>query len=438
MEVGLPLLLGAVVGGLLRGRSRREGWCLYAAAFAVVPAAFVVGLLIDGIAVGVWDLSLIGFLFAFALILFLRSPNNRLAIAQTLLVISSVGFSLLLLEAIATSVLEKRPLPPSQVMGLASLDPDRFDPVCSAAYPRGPTPADRLIIDERESSRLTVHLGDSMVFGTGAGGPPNAFPAWLERMDGTGRHMNAGFRGSSTDGQWLALRAILENTIPERVVHYVFLGNDIHELGRPSVCCGMQPLVVWQGEKPSPRCQSAKWMVPARVKLEVSPAPYALRIFAARSVAAAELVLGFGRLGAWLARSGIAGPPYGTPSGKVEQNLRDFARLMRVIRNEVESLGAQYLVVLMVGRQTVAAIHGREPAAMDMWNGEGETAHRRVAAALAEGRIAFVDAFDFFMALVGDPDEDRWFARNSPGDFHLSAEGHERFARWLEPKLQID
>ncbi len=435
--VVFPLVMGAVFGGLARARLSLGEWqgrlWLTGVALALVPLSFVSGVVVQQ--VGFWDLGATSFLFAAGLIVLLWSSSDRVGASRLLLAISSVGLSLLVVEALLVGLLQLHPAPVGSVVGFASLRSEHWDPGCAAAYSTGRESfgwSDPLKQDGSQAS--VVHLGDSMVFGTGAGGPSAAFPSWFDRWDSDRRHINAGYWGTSADTQWLAARRWLTTQAPDVVVHYVFIGNDIHEMDRPSVCCGMQPLLVY-GDEPSPRCESAIWKVPVRERLVSGPAPYFVRVFAQRSAAAVQLASGFARLGSWLGSAGVFGEWYGRLKNAREEGFLHFSIVERALRKDVELAGSEIIVVLLASRQVTATALGRDPVAIDMWEGSGVAAHDRVRADLREGGFELIDTVEFFEELVEDPHRAKWFARDVPGDFHLSPEGHERFAEWLWPRL---
>jgi hypothetical protein len=218
-------------------------------------------------------------------------------------------------------------------------------------------------------------------------------------------------------------------------VHYVFLGNDLHEIGRPSLCCDQKGLVVY-GDHLRARCESPEYRIPLRERLESSPAPYPVRALAHRSALAAQLVAGFARLGALIARSGAAGEQFVAIDRFDERQFDRFARLEDRLRASAESVGARFTVVVLPSRQMVTAALGRDPEALDLWQGAGMAARSRVVEILKKGDFDFIDAFELLRSLVQSADEPRWFARDFPGDFHFSIEGHERMARWLWPRLE--
>ncbi len=432
----LPVATGALFGGLLRRQlpltpsSRKWRWT--GAAILALPLAAALGVE----RIGLWDSVSTLLLFVAGFAILLHASSNREGCSRLLLVAASGGLALMVAEKLLVGVFEMRPMPPTPITAFASLTAPGLDPACAATYETDYGVASRLPGGQQHDQRpFVLHLGDSMVYGTGVGGPRGAFPLRLGQSDPKRRHVNAGFWGSATDGQWLALRSWAKTVEAEMVVHYLFLGNDIHEIDRPSLCCGMQPLVIY-GETPRPRCETAVYRVPFRERLETSPAPYMVRALAHRSALATQLVRGFERLGATLARSGIAG---GQRHGAYESDgdsFSQFEKLEHALRNEAESMGAKFVVVLLVPRQLVSVALGREPVGPDMWRGKGMSALSRIRAILREGGYDVIETFDFVKSLVEDPDLETWFANDCPGDFHFSELGHARFAEWIWPQLR--
>lgn len=436
MVVAVALLVAPVALGFLAGSAiRRAGgrgpvlralfWI--AAVVAPLPAALLFGEV--ALSVGVWDVALRVLLFTAVAALALSAVDDRVAAGNLLLAIASVGITLLSVELLLRACTDLRPLPAPPVTGVGAVHPLGLEPICGAIYAAEEVISDRL--GGQHQRTVILHLGDSMVYGTGAGGMEHAFPRRLGEMDGARTHVNAGFHASSTDGQWLLLRRWLPRLRPRMVVHYVFVGNDLHELDRASICCGMRTLVTDEG---SPRCDSPDYEVPPGRRLVLSPAPFEARVVASRSLLAAQTVRGFAQLGFWLARTLEIDtepplPPF--QQGKFER----FARLEQAIRDTVASAGADLVVVLLVPRPTAAVAISGEPAAVDMWSGEGPAAVEIVRGILAHLGIDTIDTTDFMESLVGAADADDWFARDTPGDFHFSARGHEALAHWLWPQL---
>jgi hypothetical protein len=224
---------------------------------------------------------------------------------------------------------------------------------------------------------------------------------------------------------------------PVLVVHYVLLGNDIHELDRPSICCGWGPLVRYSdGEAVGRRCPEAVYDAPLQELVALSPAPFAARLAASRSTLATQMVLGFNGINSWIARASPVGGARGYQLHVTEESFRHFASVERGIEATVEAAGADLVVVLLISRQSATAAIGEEPIALDLWQGKGTEARARVLAILRDARLDVIDTRDFMETLVRSDDEGRWFTRDMPGDFHFSPLGHERFAAWLWPQLR--
>ncbi len=433
----VPVLVGALLGGIVRralpsGSDRLRNLCWIGAALLIpgmmLAAAFVVR-------VGIWDLTCTAALFSIAFSIFLGAPDDSTGWQRLLLSTVAIGVAAGLVELLLRGPLGMRPFPPSRLTGVASVTFELLEPVCEAIY----SPAEVIARRVRDRDRpVVLHLGDSMVWGTGAGGPDAAFPRRLEELNPEHSHVNAGFRGSSTDGQWLVSKSWLPLLAPKAIVHYVFLGNDIHELDRACICCDMQQLVDYEGG-PHQRCGSANYHVPLRERLELAPAPYLVRAAALHSAFAAQIVGGFAKLGPVLVGTGLGGHRYGYIRVGLDRRpevYEHFGLLESVLRDDAESIGARFVVVLLVSRQTVTRSLGGTPRAHDSWDGDGMAGRDRVLSILRANRIDVIDTLEFMQAVVGLEDSDSYFASDTPGDFHFSGRGHERFAGWLWPQLQ--
>jgi hypothetical protein len=280
-----------------------------------------------------------------------------------------------------------------------------------------------------------------MVEGTGAG-RGYAFPTLLDAADSRAHHVNAGVRGSTIDAQLLMLDRWLDAAHPQRVVLHVFAANDLHELDRRSICCGLGPLVT--SEPPyRGRCAAPAWRLPLAERVKLSPAPYVVRATAPSSALATRVVHGLAVLGERLAGSGALGPRLDSlPARNDEVAFARYEALVRALAERARGAGAGLTFVLLASRMTLERSLGREPHAVDLWGtlDEGERAHARLRALLQrvanEHQAKVIDTREFFLTLLRDPSPDEWFARDTPGDFHLSRAGHRRFADWLAPMLE--
>ncbi len=419
-----PPSVGYAAGALVRrvsGCGLRPG-----ALFALVPsaaAALALSLATPRWHVGSWDGALIGALFGGGAVLGARSVSRRTEWASVALLVASTAASLglaelasrTLLPPIRAAIPEHPPrliLDDANVQGARYAKSDGFRrEACTFLYPdvhpgafESRAPAD----DGRRPAVL--HVGDSMV--EGASLPmAQSFPQRLAELDPGTVHVNAGMAAMSVDyhllhaTRWLARRHV------DRVVFYVFVGNDLDEIDQEMPCCWDGPLLDYGADDVSERCPSPAsnddapgWH---------SPLPYPLRTAAQVSSLALRLVA-----------------LHSLPRLPRDHETRwpHFEAVMRAARDRMAASGVGFAVVLLPLRE---ALESAEPT-----RSEAYAVRTRALETCRRLGIRTLDAWDFFADAVHRLGSERVFIdRGGTKDLHFSAEGHERFARWLLERL---
>jgi len=414
-----PLLLGLALG-LLAG-ARVRGW-LGRLLAALVPCAAGFALVPVLPRVGSWDLiaSGVGLGLGFVAGSALRGASWRAWVS----VACGAALSLALLEGGAWLLLPRPPASPPPAEARLTFTPEELGQGCTALYPeRYAELLSWRFEGAREARWRVLHLGDSMVHGTGVGAE-RAFPALLTRRRPEVFHVNGGFPGVGTDCHLLVVRAWGEVMPVDLVVLHVFLGNDVVEMDRAYVCCADGPLLAYDGGLPRARCPEPRWRFPLPVLLARSPAPYPLRVATGFSTFARHAVPAWAALAPRnrVRRDGIDQGGLGQAS-----HWAHFEAALRGIRDELARRGTPLAVTLLPYRR---ALEAAEPASTP-----SSEVRRRVREIAGRLGLSVLDAWDLFFEAVRADGAGRWFSDRVPGDVHFSAEGHERFARWLEEQL---
>jgi lysophospholipase L1-like esterase len=243
-----------------------------------------------------------------------------------------------------------------------------------------------------------LHLGDSLVFGTGVN-PEQAVVAVLARAEPEAGHVVAASPGVSADVLWLAARRRLPLAPWREVVLYVFAGNDLSELDWPYLCCPGGPLL---DASLRPRCESAVTPAPASLWLASSPPPLPVRLGGDFSRVLAHLDA---RWSGWRRRH-VHG--FDDPAGAEARARPRLVRIAEAFAADVRAAGAVPVIVVLPDVGTPDERTGPVVAAL-------------VAAGL-------------------DPIDARpWAVTLGPADrvdpIHLSPSGHAALAAWLGPRL---
>ncbi len=243
------------------------------------------------------------------------------------------------------------------------------DSACGAHLPR--ERPQRLVDQERggaRDARSVLHLGDSMIAAFAV--PEDAtVTAHLGRLSPDVRQFDASWPGTALDHHarvaldWTARRRF------ERVVVYLYGGNDLTDLGAPTECCGGGPWLDLDDAgavRPCEPVAPSRWTNAAEA-LSEAPLPYVLRAATAVSRIAGRMVE------AWAHRGWT--PP------RSDVNLARTVRLIRWLDAELAARQSALAIVLV---PSPAAWHGRAS--------EEEKAFRAaVAQAAAGGSIPLLD-----------------------------------------------
>jgi hypothetical protein len=347
-------------------------------------------------------------------------------------------FMLAALEILSRLALpEPPPYPPAHEARLMVSFSNR-DPPCEAIFPETTGFLEARSDGLGGRAQKVVHVGDSMVWGNGVE-RDQAFPALLDGLQPAVEHVNSGSPAAGPDADLLIARRWIEQGRVDLLAVYFFLGNDVHDIDRAYTCCGMGPLLAWQGSEPRPLCDHLEWTFPAGVLLSASPPPYPLRVAARWSSFAAHATASFNNINEWILSEQLFNANFGNWDAlPMEERFAAVERILRALRDELARANASLLFVVLPFRQTLERAYGIAPTGNDPWNGleAGRAAHRRVVEIARALGIDVLDAWPLFDGAIGRDGVDDWFARDYPGDAHFSAAGHRLLAEWLLPELE--
>src|SRR5579883_1965811 len=262
----------------------------------------------------------------------------------------------------------------------------------------------------------TLYVGDSMVDGDDV--PLEAdFTELIAAARPREQNWNLAMGGLGPDGYLLVTSKWARELRPDRVVLFVFLGNDIYDMDKPYSCCRWGPLTDEKDGLVEARCEHPDWREPIARRLDVGPAPYPLRVLSRRSELARRLAYLF-EFATRGAKPWVYTDWAGTPA-----QLRRFGHTMDAIRDDLRSLGVGLEVVLLPPRWTLQ----RHQPADDPFVEQ----HREVLRMLRESGIATFDTWDLFQqAIDRDGGRSDIFQRHD-GSPHLGVAGHRLLADWL-------
>jgi lysophospholipase L1-like esterase len=297
------------------------------------------------------------------------------------------------------------------VIGADEVDatPVRLDPRSGMPFPDDPGYVGARLAQAGAGAFRVLHLGDSMVFGTGVA-RAERFDSLLASLEPGTAQVNAGVPGTGPDYALLAMRSFVKAARFDLVIEHVFVGNDLEDIHRVYAGCG-GPLLEYRPEGPRPRCFA--WGE-GRGRL-ADPPPWPLRIATSFSTFARQAC------GLWL---GARVPP---PGATVDH----LGAILSAMRDEARASGSRFAVVLLPVRTAIEdAVAGRETVRA------GRTVHRDIASrARAEG-IEVLDAWGLIEDAVRREGAAPWFLRDRPDEPHLSAKGQALFAEWLDRGLR--
>lgn len=418
----LPVLLGLALGSLLRRvRGRR---------FAGVPAGLLLALgpplLVLPIAclikrLGLWDAEALALLTSLPLTGMAHTLGTKRA--PLLLAGSTFALGLVGLEGLARLALPTPPAfpPPSEaLLWIAPLETRLQEgrlhaqsaaAACALLYPQGRDPLDERLRVPPQATRRVLHVGDSLVFGSGVT-EAERFTTLLQRLRPGEAHLNLGLPGTSADAQLLAVRRVLQRTRVDVVALHVFVANDFLEMDRPYPCCRDGALLQWPDQgPPQVRCAQADPR-PERGMLgwylSRSPAPLPLRVATAHS---------------WLARHLVALQVRVTerlgdgPAAPRERQVDHYRRTVRLLHDELKARGIPLVLVLLPVRTAVR---------------QGPTGDADEVVRLARDLgVPLLDAWTQVARELGTRAESALFLDQPAGDPHFNAAGHHVLAAWL-------
>lgn len=434
--VAAPLAVGATVGARLRdalgGKAPRVRHAALAAGLAAIAllAAVVVRRFTD---VGAWDIFGAAACLAAGLaagMLWTPGPAGR---RGALVAAVATALCLLVSEGAVRAVMPPAPHYPPPREARLMLPVMNRDEACPALYP------DRSqIIAERTQGLLdrpvrVLHIGDSMTAGTGSS-REQAFPAVLSSMQPGVAHINAGVVGLSPDQEYLTTLAWTARLPVQLVVLHLFTANDIPEIGRPSLCCHLDSVLVETAHGVAPRCPTPDWAMPFAWHVSSSPPPYPMRVFANASSLAGYATSAFARVSRDALPDArldiIERPPY-------TARWRVFTRVIAQLRDALRARNIPLLVVVIPSRYTMERSLGRTPIGVDIWGSleAGMEARLQMLSIVREAGVDVIDPWETLVEAVRTTDPAQLFAHDCPGDFHPSPAGQAIYARWLAPQI---
>jgi hypothetical protein len=426
--LALALVLVPLAAGGLAGRGLVRVWPDRVAArrllaLASLPAGFalvVAAVHIDA-RVPLYD----GLLTALLVTLALVSASWRRVPRKAPRAALFVAAALMALGLGAVEFVARRlpPAPPLAAAGDATLifDAYDFEGACKALYPDAfPEIGPLLHRSEADGKPRVLHLGDSMVTSASIG-DALPFPALLEQLDPARHHIGGGVPGTSTDLQLAVARAWLDRASFSQVVLHLFSGNDIVELDRAYTCTDAGPVL---DEAARLRFAEPRWAYPLGLIVVRTPPPYPLRVLGTVSVAAAQLVSGFGAL-----THSLDEPMGLATEGQLgtDAQWRRFDQLLRAFADELAARGVPLTVTVLPHR---AFLEAADPASVPTFE-----AHNRMVAVARGLGLRTLDAGEPFAEAVRRDGSQRTFADTTDYDVHFSAEGHRLFAAWLAERL---
>jgi len=430
----LPPLAGMLLAAVARRvEVVRRHRLLAALALSLPPVALALWKIRHLDDVGFWDLLGLALGFAAGVALVMALPEGRVRRGVTG-VLGGTLVGVALVEIIARIALPAPQSVPSPREARWSVPVTNRDAACNFMYPPPNYIEQRL--SEGEPERPTVlHIGDSLVAGVGVR-REETFVADLSTGQPGVRHVNLGAAGAGPEAYLVTLSRWAAVDPPRLAVVYVFTGNDLEDLGAPSLCCEGKALLRSVGGRLEPRCPSARWSIPPMRHAVTSPPPFALRALAG-SFRVADALL---RLTVGLQQS-IARRGWGSPIGRIPpargREWEQLAPVLRALRATADARRTRLLVVALPARATLERSLGRTPEGRDYWDDlpRGREAQQRIVDLARAAGIDTLDAWEPVRAAF-EREGAALFAREYPGDVHFSAVGHRVLTAWLRPALE--
>jgi lysophospholipase L1-like esterase len=378
-----------------------------AAAFGSVPVAL-------------WDLVWVAGAWTFSFLVGAsRATWQRLLLAAGALAAGLAGLEI----GFRTLLPEPRRYPPASSAHFLFVATNEQEPCRAIDISRRPAWLEARRGGQIREGERVLHLGDSIVFGSGVEGD-EAFPAVLEQLDPGYAHVNGGVAGSSLDVQLVVLRTWIDRIKPSRVILHFFTGNDVDEMDEPFPCCDMGPFLSYDGGRITPNCPTPRWRLPKSALIAQSPPPYLLRVATGVSTVARHSLRAFEVASLSLARLWDQRVQSSPRSDSEEQAWSHLELALRTVRDDLASRGIPLTLSVVPSRSGLEAQH---PEQSRFWLIRERMI--RVAGALG---IPVVDPWGFFQDIVAREGGGTVFL---PADVHFNAEGHRRYARWLLDRL---
>lgn len=410
----VPWGLGGVAGRALARRQSRVRTGVWLAGGAVVLVAFSVAAWAPRLST--WDALGLGVVAASGLIrhgLGRQIPRR----AVWAMVLSTLG-AVLVMEG-ASRILLGPPSaypPPSQARMLFA--PEEREAACQVLYPdRYPDAVPSL---DSPPGPVVLHIGDSMLYGSGLG-RSETLTARLEALDPGTRHVNLGQPGTGTDHQLVLLRTWLERLDVKRIVLHLYPGNDLVDLDKPYACCGHWALTARGSEDLTWRCPEPDWRFPFAALLARSPPPYPLRVATGVSVLAAHLADAFSAVAARFEPALGAAAGTEEPTGAWER----FEEMLTAIRDLANARAVALTPVVLPTRNALEA-QGPEP--------HSRAIHRRMVTLSMRLGLDILDGWEP-MATAHEESMPDLFHQSDGRDEHYGAAGHQLLAHWLHNHL---
>lgn len=258
-----------------------------------------------------------------------------------------------------------------------------------------------------------LHLGDSMVFGSGVDAE-RAFAARLPALTPGLDHRNGGIPGVSIDLQLGLLQRVLALARPTEVWLHIMPGNDLEELDLPSDFCDGAPAMLRDAQGVRPRCPTPRWRRGSwwrRVLASQMPLP--LAALAASSWLVRDLAV--------VQRRALESKRSYRPD--VGADPEGYAAYLAALRATLHAAGVPLRVSLM-------------PMRPSAYEDSSEPRRARVRAILGAAGLPVWDSQPLVDAWVAEGGEGAVFRDEPPGDIHLNEPGHQRLAEALAAQLR--
>ncbi len=427
-----PLLGGLLAAALRRVEAVRRRRFLTALPLVVLPFALALWKVRQLDDVGFWDLLGLACGFAAGVVLVMALPEGRVRRGVTG-VLGGTLVGVALVEIVARVLLPAPQSVPSPSQARWSMPVTNRDAPCNLMY-ESPHEIEHRLSEGPSDLPTVLHIGDSLVAGVGVR-REETFVADLGVAQPGVRHVNLGAAGGGPEAYLVTLSRWTAARPAQLAVVYVFTGNDLEDLGAPSLCCEGGPLLRSVGGRLEPRCPSPRWSIPPAMHAVTSPPPFALRVLAGSFRVADALM----RLTVGVQQS-LARRGWGSSSGRRPpargREWEQLAPVLGALHTTAAAHRTPLLVVVLPSRATLERSLGRTPEGHDYWGDltRGREAQQRVVDLARAAGIDTLDAWEPVRAAFereGPP----LFAREYPGDVHFSALGHRVFTAWLRSAL---